>query len=154
MSIQDWAAIAEIVSAVAIVVTLIYLALQIRNSNRETRANTIQTAISNELEVAAVIASHAGIWDKVVTNDLLDDAVERRTGIVLYNLVMTEAENRYYQYRSGYLDVQAWEGRVASLRMLVRMNIYEPWKRSPGARGHSADFLGLLESLQESGTGK
>ena len=37
MSIQDWAAIGEIVGAIAVIVTLIYLATQIRQNTRQIR---------------------------------------------------------------------------------------------------------------------
>jgi hypothetical protein len=150
MSIQNWAAIAEVVGAVAIVVTLIYLAVQIRDGNREARANTIQAAIRNEMEVGAVIAPYAGIWDKVLTGEHLDPGEEVRTAIILYNLLLTESENRYYQFRSGYLDTQAWEGREASLRRIVQLPIYDVWKGTPGSLNHSADFLKVLEDLRVS----
>jgi len=40
MSIQDWGALGEIVAAIATVVTLLYLAVQIRQSNRHLHEST------------------------------------------------------------------------------------------------------------------
>jgi hypothetical protein len=148
MSMQDWAAIADVIGAAAIVVTLIYLAVQIRDGNREARANTVQAAIRNEMEVGAVIAPHAGIWDKVLTGTPLDSGAEIRTAIILYNLLLTEAENRYVQFRSGYLDEQTWESRAASLHKIVQLPIYETWRRAPSSLNHSAEFLDALESMR------
>jgi len=42
MDIQDLGAIGELVSSIAVVATLAYLAIQIRDQNRETRVQTIQ----------------------------------------------------------------------------------------------------------------
>lgn len=148
MSIQDWAAIADVIGAAAIVVTLIYLAVQIRDGNREARANAIQAAIRNEIEVGAVIAPHGEIWNKVLSAEPLDAGAEVRTAIVLYNLLMTEAENRYYQFRSGYLDEQAWKSREASLERIVQLPIYDLWKGAPSSLNHSADFLDVLEKIR------
>lgn len=39
MSIQDWGAIGEIVAAIAVIVTLIYLAVQIRQNTRQIRSD-------------------------------------------------------------------------------------------------------------------
>ena len=41
MSIQEWAAIGEIVSAIAIVLSLIYVSVQLRQNTRATRVVTI-----------------------------------------------------------------------------------------------------------------
>ncbi|MFT5501021.1 MAG: hypothetical protein ACI88G_001154, partial [Woeseiaceae bacterium] len=49
----------------------------------------------------------------------------------------------------GFLDSQSWQGRLASLRPLVRLPIFGTWKESVGALNHSADFLDLLDSLAE-----
>ena len=40
MSLVEWAAIAEIIGALAVVITLIYLAIQVRHSNESLDANT------------------------------------------------------------------------------------------------------------------
>lgn len=149
MELSDLASIAEIVGFVALVPSLIYVGLQIRKGNRETRAATIQSTLSSEMEMIAVLTEHAAVWDKVVTGDPLANGVETRKGILLFNMLMTEAENRYYQFDSGYLDAQSWEGRVFSLRPIVVLPMYELWRKSPGGMNHSADFLELLDSLTE-----
>ena len=46
--LQEYALVAEIISAIAIIASLIFVGLQIENGNRETRAATIQ-AISDQL---------------------------------------------------------------------------------------------------------
>ena len=45
MSIQEWAAIGEIVSAIAIVVSLIYVSVQLRQNTRATRVVTSQAFV-------------------------------------------------------------------------------------------------------------
>lgn len=140
-------AISEIIGAIAVVVTLVYLAIQIRQSNREARASTLQTALRFEMEATAILARHSSTWDKVVTGRPLDEGGETRTAIVIYNALMIEAENRFHQYQAGFLDQQSWDGRLASLRHLVRMPIYGAWKKSPGAMNHSLDFLNLVDSI-------
>ena len=59
MSILEWAAVAEIVGAIAVVITLIYLAVQIRGSNLETRATTAQAALDSELFLSAELLRYA-----------------------------------------------------------------------------------------------
>ena len=45
MSIQDWAAIGEMVGAIAVVVSLIYVGVQIRQNTQATRVNTSQAFV-------------------------------------------------------------------------------------------------------------
>lgn len=152
MSIQDWAAIGEIVGAIAVVVTLVYLAMQIRDSNRETRAVTTQSALNNEMDMIAVMIENAAVWDKVINGVPLEAGEETRKGILLYNLLMTETESRYYQVQAGYLEAAAWEQRIPSIQITIRNPMHGIWRSSPGAKAHSLDFLRMLDDLADEAT--
>ena len=45
MSIQEWGAISEMVGAIAIIVSLIYVGVQLRQSTQATRVHTSQVFI-------------------------------------------------------------------------------------------------------------
>jgi hypothetical protein len=126
---------------------LIFVGLEISESNSETRAATIQTALSLEMNLQRTLVDHAAVWDKVINGEDLNQGWEARTGIILFNLVMTESENRFHQYNSGYLAEESWEGRLTSLDPMVRLPIFGLWRSSPGALNHSTDFLRLLDEL-------
>lgn len=150
---MNWDAIGafgEILGAVAVVVTLIYLAAQIRHSGLEARAGTIQAALELEMHLSEVLAQHGGTWDKVVKGAHLADGEELRTAVILYNLTMIEAENRFHQYQAGYLDAKSWDGRLGSLHRLVKLPIHATWQRSMGALNHSSEFLDVLKGLSNS----
>ena len=147
MTLQNWAAIGEIVGSAAVVITLVYLAVQIRDSNRETRAVTLQSAINNELDMTSVLVQNAGTWEKVIRGLPLEEGEETRKGILLYNLLMTETEGRFHQYEAGYLDGAAWEHRVPAILMTVKNPMHKIWRASPGANAHSASFLKMLDEM-------
>ena len=147
-------AIGELLGAAGVIITLGYLALQLRRSNKQARAATLQTTLNSEIALMSVLVENTGAWHRVVGAEPLGNGEETRTATILYNMVMTEGENRYYQFESGFLDIQLWEGRVASLRPLVRLPIYEAWRQTPGAMNHSADFLDFLEDLRQEGAGE
>jgi len=149
MRLSDWASIAEIIAAIGVILSLIFVGLQINEGNEETRAATIQASADAEAFMIATMLNQSGTWHKVVTGAPFDSEEETRSGILLFNLLMTESENRFHQFNSGFLDSQSWEGRVASLRPLVRLPIFGVWKESFGALNHSADFLDLLDRLAE-----
>ncbi len=73
MSIQDWGAIGEVLGAIAIFVTLIYLATQIRQSNAASRTSSRQTIIDTFYEANWNFAS-APEMRRIVMGGLLSGA--------------------------------------------------------------------------------
>ena len=63
MSIQDWGAISEMVGAIAIVVSLIYVGVQLRQNTRATRVSTSQAFIQIHGEEADPIIREPAFRD-------------------------------------------------------------------------------------------
>ena len=147
--LSEWASIAEIIAAIGVIMSLIFVGVQVSEGNLETRAATLQAASDAEAFMLATFLEHTDTWDKVVTGQPLDDGAELRGGILLYNLLMVDTESRYHQYQTGFLDERSWEGHRSNLRPVVRMPLFKIWRESIGATGHSTEFLALLDSLAE-----
>ena len=145
MSLQDWGAIGELLGGVAIIVSLLYVGLQIKHGNRETRANTLQATLDSEMSFQAEAMRYAGTWEKIVTGVNFADGEETRTAILLYNMMMTLYQNRYYQFKTGYLDHPPFTEEVVTFPM------YEIWRGSGGAKNRSAEFLEFLDGQRERG---
>jgi len=144
LKLTDWASVAEILGAFAIVVSLLFVGFQINDSNRETRAATAQSALDLEMLFETQIAQFAGTWDKVITGMPLADGEESRRGIVLFNMMMTLNENRFVQMKSGFLEVQP-----DALAEGVNWPIYQTWQQSGGYRSRSREFRDFLESYRQ-----
>ena len=147
--LSDWASIAEIIAAIGVIFSLIFVGLQINEGNLETRAATNQAIADSEAFMIATYANHSDTWNKVVTGAPLETGAESRKGTILYNLLMVHTENQYHQFQSGFLDARSWAGQRSNIRPLVRLPIYETWRQSLGAKGHSSDFLEILDRLAE-----
>ena len=147
--LEYFANIAEIVGLALVVVTLVFLTLQIRQNTRAIRSTTIQAIMQSEMAFSNILVDNAATWDKVLTAAPLESGEETRKGIVLFNVFMIDTEVRYHQFLSGYLDVQSWNGRLSTLRDVVKLPIYPVWKKSLGGQSHAADFLQLLDEQVE-----
>ena len=79
--LSDWASIAEIVASVGVILSLIFVALALRESNLETRATNTQLALQSEMAVAMAALDHAEVWDKVLTGVPLAAGEETRRGL-------------------------------------------------------------------------
>ena len=146
MSLQDWGAIGELLGGVAIIVSLLYVGLQIKHGNQETRAATLQATLDSEMFLQAEAMRYAGTWEKVVTGVHLADGEETRRAILLYNMLMTLYQNRYFQFKTGYLD------NPPPIEESVTFPIYEVWRASGGAENRSPEFLKILDRQHERGT--
>ena len=146
MSLQDWGAIGELLGGVAIIVSLLYVGLQIKHGNQETRAATLQATLDSEMLVQAEAMRYAGTWDKVVTGVHITDGEETRRAILLYNMMMTLYQNRYFQFKTGYLD------NPPPIEEPVTWPFYEVWRASGGAKNRSPEFLKILDTQHERGT--
>ncbi len=71
MRLKRWALVAEIVGGVAIILSLVFVGLQIADGNREARAATMQSILNAEMNMMSVFTQHADVWDKIPTGSLL-----------------------------------------------------------------------------------
>ena len=100
-------AIGEIVGAIAVVATLGYLAVQIRQSTRVARAEISQRMSEQVQDIDVAILSNpdaAELLDRVGkhTDPIEGPDFWRWTSFALARI--DHAENLFYQYRSGTLD--------------------------------------------------
>ena len=143
LRLSEWASIAEILGAIAIVVSLYFVSSELSEGNRETRAATTQATLDSAMAFNVEILRYADVWEKVLSDEGFSDDVEKRRAIILYNAMMTLNENRYQMSRSGYMDYAD-----DSLQQVIDLQIYEAWRNSPGAAAHSAEFLEFADSMR------
>ena len=149
MELQDLAAIAEIIGVITIVITFLFLGVQVRESSRATRASVSQSIANAEINYTSQLILYPDIWEKVITEQEIDDPVERRRAIQLYSLLMIEVENRYTQHKLGYMDDDDWTSRETSTRLMVNKSIYDDWRQVPGYFTRSAELREYLETLRD-----
>jgi len=109
------AAVSDAVGAVAVVFSLIYLAIQIRAQNRESRAASIHDILEAFRTVQSPLAeeSNAQLYIKAMEDfESLSDA-ERLRLITLMVSVVRVWEEAFHQHKMGRLDDELWRAIVA-----------------------------------------
>ena len=146
--------IGEFAGAIAVVATLGYLAVQVRqskravdNNTRETRAASTQAALDSEMTFQSQILRYADVWEKVVTAAPIAPGEESRRAIVLYQMLMTQYENQYHQYQSGYLE------HLPDYERVVDFPTFEMWRASLGTAGRSPEFLAFIDGVKARAVG-
>ena len=145
--LSEFASIAEIIASIGVILTLVFVGLELNEGNREARATTTQLVFNAEMDMVAVFIANSDTWEKVVTGAPLAEGEEMRRAINLYQLAMLETANRYAQFRSGYIDQSTWQGTVKTLPAITKLPIYEKWRESFGGQGQDTTFLELLDEI-------
>ena len=143
MKLSDWASIAEIIAAAGIIVSLVFVGLQLNDGNREAKAATIQAALDAEMLFQSQLIQNSDAWERVVMGGDYSDEVDTRRAIALYNMSMTLNDNRYQMMNAGYLEYSA-----GNLEVIVSMPFYNTWRGSPGAQGRSEQFLRFVDEMR------
>jgi len=148
LSIQDWGAIGEIIGAIAVVVTLAYLAVQIRQNNKQLKQQSFQTwvAANMDINMATLDPGRAEVFNKGFT-DSADLSEDSWVAFAYWNIgfmQMAQAIDR--MYRSGSLDRDIWESEIDRARLILGLPGVRQWWDAGGRTQFTQDFVALMES--------
>jgi hypothetical protein len=115
-------AIGEVIGAAGVILTLVYLAHQIRQNIKAIRARTHQAITSANLGMAMSMAESEGLA-KVLVRGLADfdslDPADRLRTVGWFNSILKFGENTHYQFLQGGLEKAVWEGWMVILENCV-----------------------------------
>jgi len=129
LSLQDLGSIGELISAVAVVLSLVYLASQIRQNTRQIDENTraaqaaaFDSSISHAFVARQIIIENqdvAGIYLKG-TNDpeALSEEDRLRFRLILHNILWS-IWNMQSQAQVGELSAETWNAQLETLRRII-----------------------------------
>jgi len=153
---MDWdavGAVAELVGALGVIASLIYLAAQIRQNTSSSRAITFQAACSEVSHLYRALASDseiARIYRLGLSEPQNLDQDEFLRFLALLTSVFKGYENMFVQYHQGTVDDQTWEAwRRSMLTMLELPGAARFWELRGGV--FREDFQHLVKQLAPSG---
>jgi hypothetical protein len=128
MSLEDLGNIGEVVAAVGVIISLIYLAVQIRQNTSTVRAAAFQDVVGNSASFLKEVfrdAELTRIW--ISGSEDLNSLTGVDRGRFHYLIVtfFRQVENTYNQTRKGLLKFEEWEG--------IRESVFDGIAR-PGMR--------------------
>ena len=134
MSLEDLGNLGEFLSALAVVVSLLYLAVQIRQNSRMLRSTASQSAARNSSDFATALISDRELLRLFVAGrrDLSDLSPEDRDvfSTIIINLFYSY-ESGFYQLQDGTIHPEVWEGRQKMIqRLLQEKGTAEWWAHS------------------------
>ena len=121
-------AIGEIVGALAVFLTLVYLAMQIRQNTKAVQASAVDASISKVTSVRQSMYENAEVsriyMKGLADPDDLDEESRTRFRLLMHNILLS-ISNIYSQTSLAGLSVSTWESQLVLLTRVVT---------SPGGR--------------------
>jgi hypothetical protein len=111
-------AIGEIGGALGVIVTLIYLSVQLRQNTKASRLAAIQAANENSSRFSEMITSDPElgelVWRGLGAPDTLDPS-EKRRFIGALNVFMRREAVAFYLHKEGIMPEELWAARMGAL---------------------------------------
>ena len=150
MNWEAISAIGQLVGAVAVVVSLIYLATQVRSSARATRIASERSLVEMLIRFTQQLAEHPHLSELFYRGihdfESLEGAERVRFSAIIVQLFRLYEET-YYGQLEGHVAVRIWRQAEVPLRDFSGYPGVQAWWRS---RSHwfGEDFANLVNQLQ------
>ena len=154
MNWEAVSAIGQVIGAIAVVISLVYLAVQIRDNTRSTKSATRQAIVDSIVSVNLAMAQSDAIARALRSNV---DGQRLEPHEILQQLAhcysyMRTWENVHFQYRSGMLSDEDWSGFRQNVKALLQIPAFSDfWERerdvfSPAFRSEVTAILTEIPS--------
>ena len=107
------AAIGGVLGALGVILTVVFLAVQVRRNTAATQSQTYQAACSALAEFGALLAQDpelCRIWQTGLANPDKLVGIEYFRFAFLGISLLRRYENAFYQYHAGLIDDEFWDG--------------------------------------------
>ncbi len=156
MSLDQYAAIGEFVGGIAVVFSLIWIAMQIRQNTRGTRSSTLATNVSiwtnTLMQVSTPHNSEAYALGAMGSSKMTPTQLLRFT--LICKAWFNSMENQWYQFNHGTLDADIYKGYESSVsnELLAYPGIRTWWQihkeyYSPGFSAYIDELILSVEQV-------
>ena len=150
MLLSDLSAIGSFVSGIAVFFSFFFLALQLRQANRNQKALMQQGRTGRNVDILLKIAEPA-MSETIAEADSSGGALSDSKIWSFYGFaaaVFWSYEDSFLQFQSKTLDSSSWQSDVATLRRLIAAPPYRAvWKMArDGMSGAYRDYIDRLMS--------
>ena len=142
----------EFVGAIAIVITLIYLAVQLKHNTNSVKAAAYQEWVTSNVEIDISMSNPA--QSEIIDRGNHDSNDLTRETYVAYAMmhlaIIQMAQSTDYLYRSGSLDRELWEAEMNRVAGILAAPGVRQWWDAGGRTQVTPRFAKLIESTQSS----
>ncbi len=145
MTLENLALISELLASIAVVVTLVYLAKQVREGTRVNRAAARHSLSQFALELTKFRAEHADRWTKVMQEKELTPG-DREFRKWNHMMLLLHAETYYHHHKLNLMPDNHWNNYAKFILAAVDSPGFEDYWKEVGF-AFSADFAHWMNTI-------
>ena len=148
----NWDAVSagsEVIGAIAVVISLVYLAVQIRQNTMAVRGSTLDAITAHMQEELRWSSEMPVVFRKAMEDPAALTYEESWQLSEWVTAAFTARQNEYHQYRQGMLDEEVWEAIENIIRLLMGIAWIREWWQEYGRKQLAQSFVRKVESLGE-----
>ena len=145
MTLEQYAYLAEIIGVIIIVLTLLYLSVQVRQGAHLMRSGSRQALMNNDRESLLAYLDNMDLFDKMASPEKLSRADQRRF-TVLWIINMRNREHEWFQYQDGILDEPTWFSYREIIRITLASKRHRAWWEK-SKRAFDAQFVEMVDQF-------
>ena len=147
MKLEKIAAVAEIISSIAIVITLVYLSIQTRQTNETLLANSRQMSMMADVElITNSIDNPQAVANATQPLSELSPAESNQVGNIIAGLIRTR-EFSFHQYQSGILDKATLDSYMGTLVRWINSGETDLFYWQKFSKEVDPEFVGYVNAL-------
>ena len=117
MKLEKLSALAEFVSSIAILVTLVYLAVQTQQTNTALNASSREATMMADVTMLAAAVEHPELNVNLEKEEVTELEYEQLE--IFLAAFLRIREYAWYQYQSGILDEVTWRSYLSTAARLI-----------------------------------
>jgi hypothetical protein len=121
MTLEQLGNAGDFLGGIAVIISLVYVALQLRRNSLSLRASTFQEVTGSFTTFTAALSSNpelVHIWMTGLEGGELSDEEKKQFAFQILTAMRLQ-ESAYFQWRSGILSDDQWEGHSVSAKRIV-----------------------------------
>jgi hypothetical protein len=132
MNWEALGAIGELLGALAVVITLIYLSIQLKQNTLAMRSSKLESWVATGSSINEFRATHADVLAKAFSGEELSQAEQMIVDALSQKLFLL-MEATYLHYRDGTIDQDVYDSRLAGLlKALDNPVVRKCWEQNKG----------------------
>ncbi len=144
MTLQELGNLGEFIAAIAVLVTLVYLAIQVRHANTLARAQTRERMVEQaQQEVYKGFVDNPAIVRSLYKPEALDETEWiQLSGWIL--AAMRQREYEYFQMRAGVIEKEIWEAYRGLIAIHLGSERMRKWWDEWGGEPFDPEFRRMV----------
>ena len=140
MTMTTLAAWSQIGASVAVLITLIYLTIQIKQNTASVRSESRQSAVTNEQTLLYRWVERPTVFLSILSSD--EPTPEERVQIhMMMVAAMRAREHEWFQYRSGVIDDMTWASYFEAVVIFLGTKRTRQWWEKVGQEIFNPGFV-------------